>query len=73
MSSELTEEEMRRALFGTPQPEEQISAPLVNEPVEEIVLAKNALSLQQPRRSWRKHLRPVCGSRYVLETSLRGK
>lgn len=40
MSSELTEEEMRRALFGTPQPEEQISAPLVNEPVEEIVLAK---------------------------------
>ena len=40
MSSELTEEEMRRALFGTPQPEEQISAPLVNEPVEEVVLAK---------------------------------
>lgn len=40
MSSELTEEEMRRALFGTPQPEEQVSAPLVNEPVEEVVLAK---------------------------------
>ena len=40
MSSELTEEEMRRALFGTPQPEEQISAPLAQEPVEEVVLAK---------------------------------
>ncbi|WP_426108867.1 hypothetical protein [Pseudomonas sp. TWR1-1-4] len=40
MNSELTEEEMRRALFDTPQPEEQISAPLVNEPVEEVVLAK---------------------------------
>lgn len=40
MSSELTEEEMRRALFGTPQPEEQVSAPLVKESVEEVVLAK---------------------------------
>jgi len=40
MSSELTEEEMRRALFGTPQPEEEEPAPLVKEPVEEIVLAK---------------------------------
>jgi len=39
MNSELTEEEMRRALFGTPQPEEQVSAPLVEEPVEEVVLA----------------------------------
>ena len=38
MSSELTEEEMRRALFGTPQPEEQISAPLAQETVEEVVL-----------------------------------
>ncbi|MBC2688207.1 hypothetical protein [Pseudomonas kielensis] len=40
MNSELTEEEMRRALFGTPQPEEQMSAPVVEEPVEEVVLAK---------------------------------
>ena len=40
MSSELTEEEMRRALFGTSQPEEQISAPPVNERVDEVVLAK---------------------------------
>ena len=40
MNSDLTEEEMRRALFGTPQPEEQVPAPLVKEPVEEVVLAK---------------------------------
>ena len=40
MSSELTEEEMRHALFGTPQPAEQISAPLAQEPAEEVVLAK---------------------------------
>lgn len=40
MSSELTEEEMRRALFGTPQPEDQISAPPVIERVEKVVLAK---------------------------------
>ena len=40
MSSDLTEEEMRHALFGTPQPEEQVSTPLVPEPVEEVVLAK---------------------------------
>lgn len=37
MNSELTEEEMRRALFGTPQPEEQVSAPVVEEPVPEVV------------------------------------
>ncbi|MFH6564632.1 hypothetical protein [Pseudomonas kulmbachensis] len=40
MNSELTEEEMRRALFGTPQPEDQLSAPLVKKPVEEVVVAK---------------------------------
>ena len=40
MNAELTEEEMRRALFGTAQPEERVSAPLVEEPVEEVVLAK---------------------------------
>jgi hypothetical protein len=40
MNSDLTEEEMRRALFGTPQPEDQVSAPLVKEPVEEVVPAK---------------------------------
>ncbi|PMZ88447.1 MULTISPECIES: hypothetical protein [unclassified Pseudomonas] len=42
MNSELTEEEMRRALFGTAQPEEQVSAPLVQEPVPETVLTKAA-------------------------------
>ena len=40
MNSDLTEEEMRRALFGTPQPEDQVSAPLVKESVEEVVPAK---------------------------------
>ena len=40
MNAELIEEEMRRALFGTPQSEEQMSAPVVEEPVEEVVLAK---------------------------------
>lgn len=42
MNAELTEEEMRRALFGTPQPEEQVSAPLVQEPVPEIVFTMPA-------------------------------
>lgn len=42
MNSDLTEEEMRRALFGTPQPEEQVSTPLVQEPVPEIALTKPA-------------------------------
>lgn len=40
MNSDLTEEEMRRALFGKAQPEEQVPVPLVKEPVEEVVLAK---------------------------------
>lgn len=40
MNSNLTEEEMRLALFGSAQPEEQISPPLAKEPVEEVVLAK---------------------------------
>ena len=42
MNSELTEEEMRRALFGTPQPEEQVSTPLAQEPVPAVVLTKPA-------------------------------
>lgn len=40
MNSELTEKEMRRALFGTPQPEEQVSSPPVQEPAKEVVLVK---------------------------------
>ncbi|MCF5142144.1 hypothetical protein GIW41_06890 [Pseudomonas sp. PA-6-1D] len=44
MSSELTEEEMRRALFGTAQPEEQVPTPLIKEPVEEVVLAKPVIA-----------------------------
>ncbi len=42
MNSELTEAEMRRALFGTPQAEEEVSTPLVQEPAPEIVLTKPA-------------------------------
>lgn len=44
MNSDLTEEGMRRALFGTPQPEEQVPASLVKEPVEEVVLAKSVVA-----------------------------
>jgi len=44
MNPELTEEEMRRALFGTPEPEEQMSAPVAEEPVEEVVLAKSVVA-----------------------------
>jgi hypothetical protein len=40
MNADLTEEEMRRALFGEAQPDVQVSAPLVEEPVEEVVPAK---------------------------------
>ena len=40
MNSELTEEEMRRALFGTPHPKEHVSAPVVEEPVAEVVFTK---------------------------------
>lgn len=40
MSPDLTEEEMRRALFGTAQPEEQVTAPPVQEPVSEVVFTK---------------------------------
>ncbi|MBA2922972.1 hypothetical protein G9Q84_08700 [Pseudomonas sp. P7] len=42
MNSELTEEEMRRALFGTPQPEEHVSAPQVQEHVPEVLPTKPA-------------------------------
>lgn len=44
MNSELTEEEMRRALFGAPLPEDQVSAPLVKDPVKEVMLAKSVVA-----------------------------
>lgn len=37
MNPELTEEEMRRALFGTTQPEEQVATPQRQEGVPEVV------------------------------------
>ncbi|MBB6158536.1 hypothetical protein HDC30_005794, partial [Pseudomonas sp. JAI115] len=40
MNSDLTEEEMRRALFGTSQPEVQVSAPPMQEAVQEGVFTK---------------------------------
>lgn len=51
MSSELTEEEMRRALFGTPQPEEQVSAPRVSEHVPEVVPKKPATAHQVKKKT----------------------
>lgn len=40
MSADLTEEEMRRALFGTAQPEHQVPAVPVHEPVPDAVFTK---------------------------------
>lgn len=40
MSPDLTEEEMCRALFGTAQPEERVTAPPVQEPVSEVMFTK---------------------------------
>ncbi|MBD8099125.1 hypothetical protein IFR08_09710 [Pseudomonas fluorescens] len=50
MSSELTEEEMRRALFGTPQPEEQVHAPLVQEHVPKVVPTRPAAAPQVKKK-----------------------
>ena len=51
MNSELTEEEMRRALFGTPQPEEQVSASQVQEHVPEAVTTKPAAAPQVKKKA----------------------
>ncbi|WP_282348438.1 hypothetical protein [Pseudomonas sp. PS01301] len=40
MNSDLSEEEMRLALFGSAQPEEQILASQVDDPVPEVVFTK---------------------------------
>ncbi len=40
MNADLTEEEMRRALFGTAEPESQAPAVPVQEPVPEVVFTK---------------------------------
>ena len=40
MNADLTEEEMRRALFGTAEPESQVPAAPVQEPVPEVVFTK---------------------------------
>ncbi|AJZ97457.1 hypothetical protein PFLUOLIPICF7_23500 [Pseudomonas simiae] len=50
MNADLTEDEMRRALFGASQPEEQVPAPLVKEPVEEVVLAKPVVAPAAKRK-----------------------
>lgn len=44
MNSELTEEEMRRALFGTDEPGVRVSASPVQEPAPEVVLTKPAVA-----------------------------
>lgn len=51
MNSELTEEQMRRALFGTPQPEEQMSAPKVQEYALEVMPTKPAASPQVMKKA----------------------
>ncbi|BAP45185.1 hypothetical protein PSCI_4483 [Pseudomonas sp. StFLB209] len=40
MTPDLTEEEMRLALFGAPAPAEQLNAPVAPQPAPEVVLAK---------------------------------
>ena len=40
MNADLTEEEMRRALFGTAEPESQVAAVPVQEPVPEVVFTR---------------------------------
>lgn len=44
MNADLTEEEMRRALFGTAEPESQAPAAPVQEPVPEVVFTKLAVA-----------------------------
>ncbi|QNH75008.1 hypothetical protein GGD92_21830 [Pseudomonas protegens] len=41
MNADLTEEEMRRALFGEAQQEVQVSAPPLQEPTPEVVFTKS--------------------------------
>lgn len=50
MNPDLTEEEMRRALFGTTHPEMQVSAPPVQEPVPEVVFAKPVATLAAKKK-----------------------
>ena len=50
MNADLTEDEMRRALFGTPQPEEQVSALPVQEPEPEVMPTKPAEASQVRRK-----------------------
>ena len=40
MNTDLTEEDMRRALFGIAQPKAQVSAPAAQDPVPETVFTK---------------------------------
>ena len=44
MNPELTEQEMRRALFGDPEPASQVTAAPIPEPVPEVVFVKAAPS-----------------------------
>ncbi|MBN3968271.1 hypothetical protein BI292_04930 [Pseudomonas sp. 43NM1] len=49
MNPELTEEEMRRALFGSPAPEEQVSVTPVQAPTPEIAPAQPAIPPQKKK------------------------
>lgn len=50
MNSDLTEEEMRRALFGTDQPEVQVAATPVQEAVPEVVFAKSVTAPEAKKK-----------------------
>lgn len=50
MNSDLTEEEMRRALFGTPRPEDQVSGTHAQEHAEEVAPTKTAEAPQVKKK-----------------------
>ncbi|WP_127649267.1 hypothetical protein [Pseudomonas koreensis] len=57
MNPDLTEEEMRRALFGAPQPDEQIPAPSIQEPPSEVVFTEQ-VSAPSPKKRVAKSFTP---------------
>lgn len=57
MNSDL-EEEMRRALFGTAQPEPQVTAPTAPEPVPEVVSTKPVVAATPAKKKVAKAFTP---------------
>jgi len=75
MNPELTEEEMRRAFFGTPEPATQVAvAPIpipIPEPVPEVVFVKPAAPTAKKKSP--RHLRQDFASRSAWAMSLKAK